>query len=738
MDRSAHAALLAFMTLVGFGCGELRDFDVQVREALGTRGKTGRGLSAGVTIPSLTQQQPILVRAGESFNFTILMTAESVSLQGAVTASGFLSANALPLTVTPLTSTTGSVEVHGITNLAVGDYILTLSAPGYQLATRAIRVEPQRFPALPTPFGGAVALTGHSVTPGAYLVQTPRGPYSTSNSGQTWSLLRGPLAGARVKTRSGFTILATQPLGTTIRVFRSFDLGSTLSELPQITPPTTGAGTGPVIGLSEGAGARTFVGINSLLYRLDSGETAWAQIGSLPGEFIGSVLVDRSDANVVYVATAFGLYRSGDGGATLASIAPSPSFGSLNSLQQDDVGRLWVAQGTSLFRSADQGQTWTTLSLTQVSRAAVFAGQPASVAAVTSGALQFSSDDGASFLTRALPTGVTTGVPFLASATELFLVASTDGVYRSQDAGQTWSTANTGMRGHKITALFTPSPGLLVLSLPTGNYRSTDNGQSWSLIASLPAAKANDMAELQGVLFGCGSDGVYRSTDSGQSWTLTSGTPIGFRTISVGGGALYAAGRVNVSGSVQEAVLQSSDGASWTVTATFPSTTTLGTISSLGGSSTLIGGPSSGSGSIQVSQPGGVSWQDRSSGLADLLVGGEVLGHPTVLGRALALGGSSFALYETSDAGLSWTRRIDASQLSPSGGRSIAYSPDGLTIWASGLEGGAMRIRSGQLELRGGLGEFERTDQVRVDPGASQRVYLVGRYGLSTSQNGGD
>lgn len=735
------ALVLSSACLLLVACSDLHDFDVQVREMIGTRGKTGRGQS-GVATSALAPQPLLLIRAGAPFSLNMVLSAQGTSSQSSATPSGFAFATALPLTVKPFASTFGSIEIHGVTNLAVGDYVLTLSAPGYLPATRAIRVEPERFPTLPIPAGGATALAGDPAAPGFFLTETARGVYRTTNSGQSWSLVAGVFAGAKVATRGGLTLVTrtSQSQTNTVEVFRSLDQGITFTQLPSLVTTATGGGIfGSGIGLSANPLSQVYVGRGNQLFRLDPAAPAWTSVGSLPGEFIGQVLVDRTDANVLYVATAFGLYRSTDGGVTLTPIPPVTGTSSLNSLEQDETGRLWVAQGNALYRSDNGGSTWITQSPTAVTYVAVFGTQPATVAAVTSGALEFSNDDGATFTTRALPAGASNGRLFLASTSELLLVANPAGVYRSLDGGQTWAPANSGLRGISISALFAPSSGVLVLSTGLGYHRSTDGGQTWTPVTGLPAGKAVSMAELLGALYAVGNNGVYRSSDTGQSWSLLPGTPVGLVALTRGGTALYGAGRADVGGgSIQEVVMQSSDGSTWTVAATFTSPLNLGTLSSLGGSSTLIRGPASGGGPIQISGPGGASWLDRSSGVLDLQVGGEVLGHPSDSARGLALAGNSFALFETSDAGLSWTRLIEPSQLSPFTGRSLAYSPDGLTIWASGLEGGAARIRNGQLTLRGALGEFEKTQQVRVDPGNGQRVYLVGTYGVYASQTGGD
>jgi hypothetical protein len=132
---------------------------------------------------------------------------------------------------------------------------------------------------------------------------------------------------------------------------------------------------------------------------------------------------------------------------------------------------------------------------------------------------------------------------------------STGGVYRTEDAGQSWSASNTGVKAyflpdpypefgqcvHKI-ARNADAPEQLFLQNHHGVYRSDDGGGSWQSIAEgLPSDFGFAMVahpHRTGVAynFPIAADAerippdarcrVYRTEDAGKSWTaLTDGLP---------------------------------------------------------------------------------------------------------------------------------------------------------------------------------------------------------------------
>ncbi len=148
-----------------------------------------------------------------------------------------------------------------------------------------------------------------------------------------------------------------------------------------------------------------------------------------------------------------------------------------------------------------------------------------------------------------------TVIPDPTQARRLFVAISTGGVYRSDDRGKSWRTAHKGVRAqylpdkhpefgqcvHKIAA-HAARPGRLYLQNHWGLYRSDDAGESWRDVANgVPsdfgfavATHPHDpdtayIVPIESDQFRCTPGGrlrVYRTRDAGASWRpLTRGLP---------------------------------------------------------------------------------------------------------------------------------------------------------------------------------------------------------------------
>ena len=107
-----------------------------------------------------------------------------------------------------------------------------------------------------------------------------------------------------------------------------------------------------------------------------------------------------------------------------------------------------------------------------------------------------------------------------------------NGIYRSEDAGRTWSKLDSPMEGLKIWSIAVDpsnSGNIFVGTAPASLFRSRDGGQTWdSLDANIAqecaigdprvTALLVDPVDSNTVLAGVEIDGVYVSRDGGDSW----------------------------------------------------------------------------------------------------------------------------------------------------------------------------------------------------------------------------
>jgi len=283
----------------------------------------------------------------------------------------------------------------------------------------------------------------------------------------------------------------------------------------------------------------------------------------------------------VFAATGGGLFRSADGGATwtlvdgltgafinmVYDVAVAPDFGSSGHMMalggglsvSQDGGQTWdvVAQSIGLptyspnfaadqtvfgggnggvYKSVDQGLTWTGVFSTSVTALAVSPDFAADHTLWAGGAAIYLSDDcGEEWITRTVGTGVTAVYALAVSpdfASDHTLFAGTNnGLYWSADGGMNWTAVPEYAGQSILTLAMSPQwPGQPVLLVGTraGVYRllSADPAsgvvkQPSQGLAVLRTPKLALSADESVMLAGTVDHGVYLSGDVGQNWQPT-------------------------------------------------------------------------------------------------------------------------------------------------------------------------------------------------------------------------
>lgn len=117
--------------------------------------------------------------------------------------------------------------------------------------------------------------------------------------------------------------------------------------------------------------------------------------------------------------------------------------------------------------------------------------------------------------------------------TPSILYAGTEtGLFRSSDAGASWSAINDGLTNVMVTDVavdpVTTSNVYAVTRYPGGVFKSTDSGRSWSLVRYLPpegqeGVVAIDPADPR-IVFVANTFGLLKSVDGGASWAVSGET----------------------------------------------------------------------------------------------------------------------------------------------------------------------------------------------------------------------
>jgi len=472
--------------------------------------------------------------------------------------------------------------------------------------------------------------------------------------------------------------------------------------------------------LHQGARRRTCIlFLTAASGLLAAAQTASAQNGTWTtrGPFGGSIyclVSDPSHPATLYAGTDRGVYRSVDAGASWrAAKAGLPAF-RVQTIAIDPTSSSTLYAGTltpdgvesvGIFKSTDGGASWTAINeglidpLTGISpldiwSLAIDPRNPKTILAGSRFSEIFKSVDGGQTWQYKTLGGFNVGLEtsafqFDAASSSRVLAASTLGLLRSTDGGETWS--GYGNVSDSFFTLVTDPASATTLYAGningSGIFKSTDGGAHWTTInKGLPTNQgatgalplilgfAVDPAHPATLYAGTYGNGLYRSTDGGSNWSSVNN---GMRTAYVTAFSFGPSSTV-FAATLGGGVYQSADGGgTWA-----PSSAGLdvGIANSLLADATvpvtvyaaLFDG-------VYRSPDGGGTWQAANNGLpvAPVSALASRPGSPRTL-LAATLGGGVF---KSTDGGGTWS--ASAQGLTDSFVSSIAVDPtDSLTLYA--------------------------------------------------------
>jgi photosystem II stability/assembly factor-like uncharacterized protein len=352
-------------------------------------------------------------------------------------------------------------------------------------------------------------------------------------------------------------------------------------------------------------------------------QSPWTLIGPQPTQnfqhrsgMTNALAVDPRNSNVVYMgAPQGGVWKTTDGGGTWTPLTDQQNSMAVGAIALDPVNPDTVYVGTGnlltfmygagILKSTDGGATWTDIPgpfTGPFGSSSFFGGghvislavNPANPQIVLAGAFLWNntscphqldragvyrSVNGGSTWTQVFAGGTATSLFFDAATSNVVYAAigesyhpcSTpppNGVYKSSDAGQTWTPIN----GSGANAVSLSNSGAIYLtqaaSSPTTMYASVlgnpfasplagtvlystgDGGNNWSTITMPPLTRASILLAVHptnpSIVF-AGAEALYRSLDSGSTWSNINQGPdsvaifgdVRSYAFSPGGGKLY-------------------------------------------------------------------------------------------------------------------------------------------------------------------------------------------------------
>lgn len=344
---------------------------------------------------------------------------------------------------------------------------------------------------------------------------TTQGLWRSTDTGATWTKLNEYSINSIAfdPLESSTLYLATEAGG----LLKSADRAQTLRPVNQgfvnrnITQLSM---AGPVLYATT-----TYDGDSGGLFRSQNGGRSWSLLANhsrLLGENL--IALTTTGSQVLIGASYNGLLKSSDGGRTWtalhmyqSAIAPVESNVTAKHLPVSKLtvhrskfsakvelatgriytlksfgAKLYLGASNGLFCSDDAGATWKRLDILKtipLSVLAIFAGGRKfdRLAALTSGALFFSEDQGRNWRPSHLPAGDISGLALPATDSRIVLAATSHGLLRSNDGGRAWTPYGEGLPPGWISSLaLDPARPTVVYAIENGViYYSGNGGKLW-------------------------------------------------------------------------------------------------------------------------------------------------------------------------------------------------------------------------------------------------------------------
>jgi photosystem II stability/assembly factor-like uncharacterized protein len=322
-------------------------------------------------------------------------------------------------------------------------------------------------------------------------------------------------------------------------LYKSVDGGATWSRADRGLDPQSAVSTLAIDPLHP---STLYAGQDKRLFKSVDGGATWQQTGgSSPFLFdIRSLAIHPRFPATIFAATDAGLYLSSNGGASwrllTKGLPPAPYIALAVGIDPTSPRRMFASilgQPSGLFSSFDGGFSWQHVpsDLLTIESLAIDPRSPKSLWAIAQNGLFRSTDDGRSW-TRSLQTPIFD--PFLALAfpatqKNLIYAGGLTGLFRSLDGGATWSSLSQSLPGKTgVHSFLASSATTLIVGVDspprdTGLYKSTDGGTSWtrsdrSLTNSYVTSLAVDAADSN-TLWVASLARLFKSTDRGQIWS---------------------------------------------------------------------------------------------------------------------------------------------------------------------------------------------------------------------------
>jgi photosystem II stability/assembly factor-like uncharacterized protein len=237
-----------------------------------------------------------------------------------------------------------------------------------------------------------------------------------------------------------------------------------------------------------------YAGTTHLPWKTVDGGKTWSSIhsGMIDDSDVFSIYINPQTPDQVFASACSGVYSSANGGEFWRKMMGIPNtHRRTHVIRQDptDPGIIYAGTTLGLFKSINHGVTWQHLNGEQVNSLAFDPAKPS----------------------------------------DMYLALEDEGVWKSNDGGNTLEPYNTGFVARRLTAITAAGKRLVAIQTQDGNstgiFVSDDNGTTWQKLKHPRGLEGVHLTTITGVpsesklLFAATPREFYRSTDGGLTWT---------------------------------------------------------------------------------------------------------------------------------------------------------------------------------------------------------------------------
>ena len=246
-----------------------------------------------------------------------------------------------------------------------------------------------------------------------------------------------------------------------------------------------------------------------------------------PGPFGGTSVADLEilpDSRIL-AATANGVFLSDDNGWSWDNFSTGLTSTDVRDILVRTDESVWIATyGAGLFSLNEVEGKWVSSGLPQTFTTSILESDQGQLVAGANGFVYISNDDGTSWQARSMD-GFQVNIQALAANSTHLFAASSLGIFRSADAGDSWEFSSFGLQEYDVRSIETDADGNVFAGIaPTSGgcslYRSRGNGSIWTCVQPTtdPFLVPTIKSRPDGTLYAGGFRSLMKSENEGNSW----------------------------------------------------------------------------------------------------------------------------------------------------------------------------------------------------------------------------